>query len=324
MASPSTLPIPNTQHPTPSPAHRIHWKGLETGGAAYHAALFAVEQAVPFRIPPHRHDFFEMMLVREGAGEHPLTPAGGTPRISRFRRGDLVFLRPDDIHAIVVPPGGRLHWINIAFPAASWYAFRAAAGLAADAWDDAPLPAAVNVEGRLPEATDRFEEALRRFQAHRALGAPAPDRLNLCRFLADAVPLLCPSPDAAGDVASITGHALTWPDAPPWLRRACRTLERDPEAAAAGVARFVDIAGVSYAHLARTLKTATGRTPTEYVNGLRLARAALLLTTTARPIVDISGECGFGQLSYFYRLFRKRFGASPDAYRRAARRPLAP
>ena len=47
------------------------------------------------------------------------------------------------------------------------------------------------------------------------------------------------------------------------------------------------------AHLAQTLKAATGQTPTEFVNTLRLERAALLLSTTTTEILQIADECGF-------------------------------
>lgn len=38
-----------------------------------------------------------------------------------------------------------------------------------------------------------------------------------------------------------------------------------------------------------------------------------------RPISTIAVACGFGDLSYFNRVFRRRFGATPSDLREAAR-----
>ena len=67
----------------------------------------------------------------------------------------------------------------------------------------------------------------------------------------------------------------------------------------------------------------TGSTFTEYVVEQRLVRAHRLLTD-ARPsdqtLTAIAFDVGFGDLSYFNRAFRRRFGASPSDLRAQARR----
>jgi len=69
----------------------------------------------------------------------------------------------------------------------------------------------------------------------------------------------------------------------------------------------------------------SGETFTEYVVAQRLARANRLLANprlTGRSITSIALEVGFGDLSYFNRAFRKRFGATPSDVRAAARGTL--
>ncbi len=51
------------------------------------------------------------------------------------------------------------------------------------------------------------------------------------------------------------------------------------------------------------------------LNELRLRKAAELLSTGERRISDIAFECGFNDLSYFNRCFRRRFGLTPTAAR---------
>ncbi|MFW5783119.1 MAG: helix-turn-helix domain-containing protein [Spirochaetota bacterium] len=58
------------------------------------------------------------------------------------------------------------------------------------------------------------------------------------------------------------------------------------------------------------------------VNRLLLDRAERLLRTTLLDVTEIAYSAGFGNLSYFYRLFRERYGCSPRAFREYAQRPL--
>lgn len=61
-----------------------------------------------------------------------------------------------------------------------------------------------------------------------------------------------------------------------------------------------------------------GCTYTNYLNELRLEKACHMLTDTTLPIMEISLLCGFDNLSYFNRLFRKKRGVTPSEYRRQA------
>ena len=66
----------------------------------------------------------------------------------------------------------------------------------------------------------------------------------------------------------------------------------------------------------------TGKPFSAHVNALRLARAHALLQdgSDKRRIAEIALAAGFPDASYFNRLFRARFGATPRAVRSAARR----
>jgi AraC-like DNA-binding protein len=62
-------------------------------------------------------------------------------------------------------------------------------------------------------------------------------------------------------------------------------------------------------------KDETGQTFTDYLAGVRCDKAAELLVNSDRTILDIAEACGFGNLSHFYHVFRKRKGTSPRRYR---------
>ncbi|MBL8994751.1 MAG: helix-turn-helix transcriptional regulator, partial [Spirochaetia bacterium] len=69
-------------------------------------------------------------------------------------------------------------------------------------------------------------------------------------------------------------------------------------------------------YLSRVFRKNTGYTLPEYVNELRLREAGKLLKSTGKSILDVSLACGFDQLSWFNRSFKKAFGQSPGAFRK--------
>jgi AraC-like DNA-binding protein len=78
--------------------------------------------------------------------------------------------------------------------------------------------------------------------------------------------------------------------------------------------------GVSTRHV-QLLFEDEGTTFTQFVLAERLARAHRILTDARfadRPISTIAFAAGFGDLSYFNRTFRRRFGATPSDVRAAA------
>lgn len=68
--------------------------------------------------------------------------------------------------------------------------------------------------------------------------------------------------------------------------------------------------------LSRLIKNTTGRTYTELLQEKRLNQAAWLLHTTTLSITDIGLDVGYSNFSYFYRIFRQKFGCSPREYRK--------
>ena len=72
----------------------------------------------------------------------------------------------------------------------------------------------------------------------------------------------------------------------------------------------------------RQLFAEDGTTFTDFVRDARLARAYRILTDVTepqRPINAVAYECGFGDLSYFNRVFRQRYDMTPSEARGAAK-----
>ena len=66
----------------------------------------------------------------------------------------------------------------------------------------------------------------------------------------------------------------------------------------------------------RRFVRATGMTPLQYVQNLRLEEAKHLLETTVEPVEAVANSVGYEDAAFFGRLFRRRVGLTPTQYRR--------
>ncbi|MFD2370597.1 helix-turn-helix domain-containing protein [Brevibacillus sp. GCM10020057] len=113
--------------------------------------------------------------------------------------------------------------------------------------------------------------------------------------------------DAWGSAAAYTDH--------PSLRKAMDYIHDD-------FAKELDLdtlsraAGISKYYLIRLFREHVGQTPSQYIADLRLRQAELLLRTTPYEVTDIAFEAGFGSLSTFERLFKKKYGMSASEFRK--------
>ena len=82
------------------------------------------------------------------------------------------------------------------------------------------------------------------------------------------------------------------------------SIETVAEAVHCSRAKFFDL-----------FKDATGMTPNDYWQRLRIDRAQRLLTGSSKSITEIAMECGFSTSQYFSSVFRKYSGVSPSDYR---------
>ena len=77
---------------------------------------------------------------------------------------------------------------------------------------------------------------------------------------------------------------------------------------------------VSGSQLCRSFRRATGSTVFAYLNRYRIMKSCALLQETNKKISEISGLCGFNNISYFNREFLRVTRLTPSGYRRACRK----
>jgi AraC-like DNA-binding protein len=95
-----------------------------------------------------------------------------------------------------------------------------------------------------------------------------------------------------------------------------------------GVDDLARAAGLSRAHFSREFRRAFGESPHAYLLTRRLERAAALLRSTDRSVIEICLAVGLQSVGSFTTSFTRTYGMSPTAYRAtfppAAHRALIP
>lgn len=82
---------------------------------------------------------------------------------------------------------------------------------------------------------------------------------------------------------------------------------------------LADMITVSPDYFTKMFKDSIGRTPIDYINGLRINRAMQMLATTDVSVNEISDTLGFSNPNYFHKIFKQYMNASPVAYRKTVK-----
>ena len=243
----------------------------------------------PDKTPMHTHDFAEVFWISRGCATHIINGAERAMHI-----GELCIIRPmRDRHGLHAASGECILQ-NVAFNHLILRELCRRYPDMARLWHSTKqMPPSIN----LKDTELQWLEA-----AADELFKSKPDRLLLDRFLLN---MTCSIRRQQTDPLRAC---------PAWLQDACHAIQQ-PENLAAGIRGLMRLSGRSPAHLARTLKKHTGMTPSEIVNNARIEHAAGQLINTSEDIQNIALNCGFNNLSYFYRVFLRHYGLSPRRFR---------
>jgi len=101
---------------------------------------------------------------------------------------------------------------------------------------------------------------------------------------------------------------------PAWVEKLRQGIE-EQFAAPHDLHALAESAGVSTAYLCRLFKAYTGKTVIEYLVERRIQAAIWKLREGDEKIISIALSCGFNDVAYFNRTFKRIVGTTPSAYR---------
>lgn len=268
----------------------LHYHSLPSGGTVEHS-----------------HEFGELIFLLSGSIIHRVN---GEKQL--LEPNSVVFVRPDDRHGFLPAPGAPdcelllLSFHLELFVTISRY-------LEDDAflhrYTESVLPAVF----RVPES--RMNELSLELQSLNAQGiTPAIRKIRFKVLLAELFTRFFLPQEAAPGSS----------DAPEWLESLCEKM-KTPENFIPGLKRMQQLSGYTPEYLCKVFRKHLDRSPTEFINELRINHAARLLADSGESIAELAYRLNFQSLSRFYHLFRKQYSCTPAEYRKralAARRLL--
>ena len=251
------------------------------------------------QVPLHWHDSMELVYVKKGSG---IVQVGVNAYPAE--QGDIYIFAPGTLHALHQRGQAVMEYENIIFElellggaddlCAERYLLPLQSGRMA------LQPRIIPGEAGYPQAAACLQEAEDATKVKNA-GYELAIKGALLRFL-----------------SILIGQHGTLLPADTTDTRRLKTVLQLIEAEYATPLRIEDAAeacGCSQSHFMRWFKKMTGQGFTAYLNDHRLNLAAELLRITDATVLDIAGRVGFDNLSYFNRLFKRRYGMTPREYR---------
>ncbi|MEN0109770.1 MAG: AraC family transcriptional regulator [Planctomycetota bacterium] len=268
--------------------------------APWGVGVLESHHAPGFVMAPRRHPFVKVLYAIDGAGSLCVEGLEWS-----FAAGDLM----------VVPPGRRNRLVDDSRRPASLYVLCVARGVLRF---DPTLVERLPV-GRLPPSmavADRAGGLFRRLcfeQTRGGEGAP----LAMVAAALEVIHLAVASASAPSSAAAGERNARQE------VRRYAQSLgdrfyEREPIDA---VARRL---GLSRRRFTTLFREVTGESWLVHTRRLAIDHASRLLAETDAPIAAVAFECGFGDLSSFYRRFKALRGTPPAEWRRRHRAGASP
>lgn len=262
------------------------------------------------QVPLHWHEEMELVYVKKGCGT---VSVDFMP--CKVRAGDIIFICPGQFHDIRQLRQESMEYENIIFPLhllnashadSVWETYlapiaRRQAALPLQLCPDAPeYPPIAN-------CLDQIDDLRRTFPP--AYELLIKGKLFELFFQLYDQKLVQASPE--GNTKQKTLDKT---------RRILKYVEQH-YAEPLSIEKMAQASGLSQSHFMKFFKQTFGTTFTAYLNDYRLAMASRLLLASEDTILTVAAECGFENLSYFNRVFKRKFGMTPREFRGEGARP---
>lgn len=242
---------------------------------------------------PHNHNYYEIFMVISGNVCHLING-----REQNLCVGQLLFIRDFDIHDHKSADGKPFEMINLAFPKEYFESMIEYLGnkFPTKTLLNAPFPPSVIVSAR---EMDRLFFSLMELNNIDKEDTKIKMRALLIHIF----------------MQYFYNYTEKKSEIPLWLELTYEKM-RIPSNFIKGTQRMYEICPKSREHLCRSLKKHYNTSPCALVNDLRMEHAVNLLTTSNLSITEICYECGFENISWFYKTFEQKYSITPLQYRK--------
>lgn len=254
-------------------------------------------------VPPHWHNDMEIIYIKKGSG---MVFVDLTPH--RVGEGDIVLIAPGQLHSIEQWEGASMEYENIIFHLGMLMS--AGGDLCSEQFftplihNRSCLPVLIPVGSPLYSKAACCLDAIDDFSGYgdalSALGIKGKlfelFHLLFCHCRDGAAPR--PVSQSLAHMKVILKHVETHYQEKLTIREMAR------------------LCGFSGSHFMKFFRQQMGVSFVDYLNDYRLTMAARMLSASSDTVTTVAGACGFENLSYFNRLFKRKFGTTPTRYRK--------
>jgi AraC family cel operon transcriptional repressor len=252
----------------------------------------------------HDHDYYEFFIIIEGSIRHYINKQN-----TILKKGHLVFIRPSDFHSYHPNGSENCHFINIAILEKTIKELFAYLGKGIDVeyLHTSSLPPTILLtDSELVSIIGKFENLNM---------LPVFDKNRLNTELRVILVNLFSN--------YFIGDKNNNNNLPDWLNMTINELN-NPKNFRKGMPALKEIACKSDEHISRTFKKFLYKTPTQYINELRLNYAANQIRFTNKRIIEIAFDSGFENQSNFHKQFKSLFQYTPNEFRKLNHREYKP
>ena len=248
----------------------------------------------------HYHDFYELVIVKSGSGEHWVND-----RLFMLSEGDIFAIMPNQRHGYFNPQ--NLQLVNVLFTPEILAQLKPELseipGFRALFQTEPELRSVSGFRAKMklsPEQLTSGQKILARFSNEMTTRLPGW-RMALYNQFREL--LLHLSRCYGKDLNAASRKMIKLDNMLNFIHRNyAQKIDRDSIMTAGGVSRSAG---------SRIFAEMLGQSPIEYLTRFRLRNAYRMLRETDRSVSDIAFACGFQDSNYFSSCFRKYYGVSP-------------
>jgi AraC family transcriptional regulator, dual regulator of chb operon len=244
----------------------------------------------------HSHDYYEFFLVHKGHAVH-FVNGFAQPLSSSF----LIFVRPEDFH-YYDNMSEDFQIINAMVPSEiinSLFTYLGS-GFGPERLLNTPFSPTVHL------SQNSFDELLNELEQLVVFKKVMQDKVNslfritIMNMITRYFPI------------TFAENRSSMPEWFRWLSLEMLKKENFVE----GLPKMHQLSGKTIEHMTRVCRKYLNKTPTQFINEIRMTFSAQLLISTTKKVIDICYEVGFSNLSNYYHLFNEFYGMSPVQLRK--------